>query len=115
MTDRAQLTTATLALASMHCRNGAPRLAADELATHLASLPGWRATPTAIVKEFRFANYHATMAFVNALAFVAHGEDHHPDLSVHYGKCVVTFGTHDAGGTTLNDVICAAKTERLFS
>jgi 4a-hydroxytetrahydrobiopterin dehydratase len=115
MTDRAQLTTATLALASMHCRNGAPRLAADELQAHLACLPGWQATPAAIVKEFKFANYHETMAFVNALAWIAHGEDHHPDLSVHYGKCVVTFGTHDAGGSTLNDVICAAKTERLFT
>ena len=115
MTDRAQLTTATLALASMRCRPGAPRLAADEVTTHLASLPGWHATSTAIVKEFKFANYHETMAFVNALAWIAHGEDHHPELSVQYAKCVVTFGTHDAGGSTLNDVICAAKTERLFT
>ena len=115
MSDRAQLSTATLALASMRCRAGAPRLAADELATHLASLPGWQATATAIVKAFEFANYHETMAFVNALAWIAHREDHHPDLSVHYAKCIVTFGTHDAGGTTLNDAICAAKTERLFA
>lgn len=115
MIARAQLTTATLALASMHCRPGAPRLAADELSTHLASLPGWQATSSAIVKAFEFASYHETMAFVNALAWIAHTQDHHPDLSVQYGRCVVTFGTHDAGGTTLNDVICAAKTERLFA
>ena len=115
MTLRAQLSTATLALASMHCRAGAPRLAADELTTHLVSLPGWQASATTIAKEFKFAGFHDTMAFVNALAWIANGEDHHPDLSVHYGKCVVTFGTHDAGGITLNDVICAAKTERLFA
>ena len=55
------------------------------------------------------------MAFVNALAWIAHREDHHPDLEVHYSRCVVTFATHDAGGVTLNDVICAAKAERLFA
>lgn len=115
MSARAQLTTATLALASMNCRAGAPRLAADELTAHLGSLPGWTATPAAIVKTFAFASYHETIAFVNALAWIAHAQDHHPDLAVHYGKCVVTFGTHDAGGTTLNDVICAAKAERLFA
>ena len=107
--------TGTLALAAMRCRRGAPRLGSDELAAHLASLPGWAQEGEAIVKAFAFANYHETMAFVNALAFVAHREDHHPDLALHYGKCVVTFSTHDAGGVTLNDVICAAKTERLFT
>lgn len=111
----AQLTTATLALASMHCRDGAPRLTPDELATHLASLPGWRPTATAIVKEFTFANFDETMQFVNALAFIAQRENHHPDLSVHYAKCVVAFGTHDAGGVTQNDIVCAARTERLFA
>ena len=107
--------TRTLALAAMRCRTGATRLSADELAAHMASLPGWRIAADTIVKQYDFPNYHETMAFVNALAFVAHREDHHPDLAVHYGKCIVTFATHDAGGVTQNDVICAAKTERLFA
>jgi 4a-hydroxytetrahydrobiopterin dehydratase len=64
-------------------------------------------------KTFRFADYYQTMAFVNALAWIAHQEDHHPDLSVHYNRVVVHFSTHDAGGLTLNDFICAAKTEAL--
>jgi 4a-hydroxytetrahydrobiopterin dehydratase len=107
--------TRTLALAAMKCRAGAPRLAADELTAHLASLPGWRSDGDAIVKQYDFADYHETMAFVNAVAFIAHREDHHPDLAVHYAKCVVTFSTHDAGGVTQNDVVCAAKVERLFA
>ena len=115
MTDRADLSTRALALASMRCRAGAPRLGADELAEHLATLTGWTLAADTITKTFAFANYHETMAFVNALAWIAHREDHHPDLSVHYGKCIVTFATHDAGGVTLNDVICAAKAERLFA
>ena len=114
-TARSDLDTRTLALASMRGRAGAPRLAADELKTHAASLPGWSAAGDSLVKTFEFKNYHETMAFVNALAWIAHREDHHPDLAVHYAKCVVTFSTHDAGGVTLNDVICAAKAERLFA
>ena len=112
---RSELDTKTLALASMRCRTGAPRLGADELAAHLACLPGWQVAGSTIVKTYAFANYHETMAFVNAMAWIAHGEDHHPDLAVHYAKCVVTFSTHDAGGVTQNDVICAAKLERLFA
>lgn len=103
------------ALAQMHCRAGAPRLPADDLARHLQALPGWTHAGGRIVKEFRFDNYYATMAFVDALAWIAHREDHHPDLAVHYGRCVVTFSTHDAGGVTLNDVLCAARAERLFA
>jgi len=113
--ERRELDTKTLALAAMRCRAGAPRLSADELAAHVATLPGWTNAGDRLVKEYAFANYHETMAFVNALAWIAHREDHHPDLEVHYSRCVVTFATHDAGGVTLNDVICAAKTERLFA
>ena len=55
------------------------------------------------------------MAFVNAVAYIAHREDHHPDLGVHFNRCEVAWSTHDAGGVTLNDCICAAKVECLGS
>ena len=113
--ERAPLSTQLLALAAMRCRAGAPRLGADELAGHLVHLPGWSQEAERIAKTFPFGDYHATMAFVNALAWIAHRENHHPDLAVHYARCGVAFSTHDAGGVTLNDVICAAKAERLFA
>jgi 4a-hydroxytetrahydrobiopterin dehydratase len=53
------------------------------------------------------------MSFVNALAHVAHQQDHHPDLSVHYDRVVVRFSTHDVGGLSENDFICAAKASAL--
>jgi len=109
------LDTRLLALASMHCREGAPALTADELAAHVAALPGWDFKNGQIEKTFLFANYYETIAFVNALAWIAHHQDHHPDLQVHYNRCVVVFSTHSAGGVTLNDAICAAKAERLFA
>jgi 4a-hydroxytetrahydrobiopterin dehydratase len=102
-----------LALAAMRCRPGAPRLTDEELRAHLSILPGWSFADNRIEKTFAFANYYETMAFVNAVAYVAHRQDHHPDLAVGYNRCGIVFSTHDAGGVTLNDCICAARVERL--
>jgi len=112
---RPSLDTRLLALASMRCRPDAPRLGADELAGHASTLTGWDAQADRLHKSFRFASYHETIAFVNAVAWIAHREDHHPDLAVGYDRCDVTWSTHSAGGVTLNDAICAAKIERLFA
>lgn len=103
------------ALAALHCAAGAPRLSPAELAAHVAALPGWTCDGQALEKTFSFAGWHETIAFVNALAWIAQREDHHPDLSVHHARCVVRYSTHDAGGVTRNDVVCAAKAERLFA
>jgi 4a-hydroxytetrahydrobiopterin dehydratase len=100
-------------LAAMDCRSGAPRLSADELRNRLQALPGWESADNRLTKTFSFGNYYETMAFVNAIAYIAHRQDHHPDLSVHYNRAVVSYSTHDAGGITLNDCICAAKAEAL--
>ncbi len=107
------LPTPTLALAAMHCRPGAPRLGHDELVAHLANLPGWSVAGEAIAKTFSFGQYHETLAFVNAVAFVAQREDHHPEIRFGFRECTVTLATHDCGGVSQNDVICAAKIERL--
>ncbi|GHD74714.1 4a-hydroxytetrahydrobiopterin dehydratase [Vogesella fluminis] len=102
-------------LQHMHCeaRHSLHTLSEQTRAELLAHLDGWAVEGIELVKTFRFDDYYRTMAFVNALAFIAHQQDHHPDLSVHYNRTVVRFSTHDAGGLTLNDFICAAKTEAL--
>ena len=82
---------------------------------HLAQVSGWHLHNGAIEKTFSFKNYHETMAFVNALAWVAHTEDHHPDLAVSYSRCVVRFNTHSVGGISINDFICAAKADALVA
>ncbi len=101
------------ALSALDCRSGAPRLSPDELTQRRRALPGWDAADDRLTKTFRFGNYYETMAFVNAVAYVAHRQDHHPDLSVHYNRVLVAYSTHDAGGITENDCICAAKVEAL--
>jgi 4a-hydroxytetrahydrobiopterin dehydratase len=90
-----------------------------EVVTRLGALPGWRLTgdgaDVAIEKTFTFADYHQTMAFVNAVAFIAHRQDHHPDLSVHYGRCAVRWCTHDVQGLSDTDFACAAQVDALLA
>ena len=105
-------------LTSKHSRpieKGTPALSDDVIRKHLAQLPGWERKGNEITKTFAFKNYHETMAFVNATAWVSHREDHHPDLEVGYNKCRVRYSTHSVGGLSENDFICAAKVESLFT
>jgi 4a-hydroxytetrahydrobiopterin dehydratase len=74
---------------------------------------GWQRIAGALQKVWDFPDFHHTMAFVNALAWIAHREDHHPDLGVHYGRCVVRYSTHSAGGITARDFACAAMVDAL--
>jgi 4a-hydroxytetrahydrobiopterin dehydratase len=103
-------------LALLHCQplEGHAPMPADAIAQHLAAAPGWALADGAIQKRYDFADYHHTMAFVNALAWVAHAEDHHPDLQVSYNRCTVRFNTHSVGGISVNDFICAAKVDALL-
>lgn len=67
-----------------------------------------------IARTFEFSGYHRTIAFVNAVAWIAESEGHHPDLEVHYGKVRMTWTTHAIDGLSENDFICAAKVDRLL-
>ena len=80
----------------------------------LKSLPDWKRTGGEIAKTYNFKNYYETMAFVNAIAWIAHAADHHPDLEVGYNKCRVRYSTHSAGGVTENDIDAAANVEGLL-
>lgn len=103
-------------LRAQHCRPLKGKdagLAAEAIAAYLKDLPAWSKADDggSISREFRFADYYHTMAFVNAVASIAHREDHHPDLEVGYSRCVVRYSTHDVGGLSLNDFVCAAKVD----
>ena len=97
------------------CAKRAAALSETEVRNHLAQTSGWRESESAIEKTFAFKNYHETISFVNALAWVAHTEDHHPDLRVSFNRCIVRFSTHSAGGISRNDFICAAKADALIA
>ena len=67
-----------------------------------------------IRRDFRFPDFLHALAFANALGFIAEKENHHPDLELGWGHCLVRFSTHDVGGLSLNDFISAAKTDALL-
>jgi 4a-hydroxytetrahydrobiopterin dehydratase len=96
------------------CEGGVAPYGAAEAGEMLKQLKGWIIEDGRLAKVYPFANYYQTMAFVNALAWISHREDHHPDLDVGYNKCRVEYWTHAIGGLSENDFICAAKCDKLF-
>ena len=100
---------------SAHVRRA---LIATEVVANLAKVEGWHLTgdgpDVAIEKTYHFANYYETISFVNAVAFIANAQDHHPDLSVHFDRCVVRYQTHTVRGLSQNDFVCAARVNALL-
>ncbi len=107
------------------CEGGTKPLNIVMIKGFLTRLPGWEYDPSSapsgpsgqcgqIVKTFHFQNFHETMSFVNAVAYIANREDHHPDLEVGYRACKVKYHTHAINGMSENDFICAAKIDQLL-
>ncbi len=100
------------------CEGGVAPLEHSEAESFLREVDdGWQLSEDSreIRRDFKFKNYYHTIAFVNAVAWVANSEDHHPDLEVGYNRCRVRFSTHSIGGLSRNDFICAAKIDALFA
>lgn len=95
-------------------------LSATEIVTQLSQLNGeqalgWRLIDGSLEKTYSFKNYYETIAFVNAVAFIANAEDHHPDLALSYSKCTVRFNTHDVQGISVSDFFCASRVDALLA
>ena len=98
------------------CEGGVAPLTPAEAAALCAQLnSGWTIAGDAksLRRSFKFKDFYRTMSFVNAVAHIANGEDHHPDLEAGYDYCRLTFATHSIGGLSHNDFICAAKVDLL--
>lgn len=107
-------------LSEKHCqayKKGEPCLSASVIKKLCSEIHAdWHldSTQKTITRTFKFSNYHQTMAFTNAVAWIAHSEDHHPDIEISYSACVIHFTTHSVGGLSKNDFICAAKIDALI-
>ncbi len=105
-------------LAHSHCQpqKGMHALDRAHITGLLAQLPGWQMDDdaSAISKDFRFADFHHTLGFINAVGFMANQQDHHPDIEAGYGHCRLRWSTHDVEGLSRNDFICAARVEALL-
>ena len=96
------------------CEGGVAPMTAVQIGHMLKGLSGWKYKDGLVQKTFKFKNYHETMAFVNAAAWISHREDHHPDIALGYGQATVAYMTHAIKGISENDFICAAKIDSLF-
>jgi len=116
--DIQQLEAMTTSTQHAQAREPRPLLSATQVIAGLAKLSGWKlhgdGAEVAIEKTFTFKNYLRTMAFVNAIAFIAEQQDHHPELLVQYGSCSVRFNTHVVHGITQSDFACAALVDALL-
>jgi len=92
-----------------------PALNAEQAAELLKQIEGWAESAGELSRSYQFKDFYQTMAFVNAVAWVANTENHHPDLEVGYNTCKVRYSTHAVGGLTENDFICAAKVNALLA
>jgi 4a-hydroxytetrahydrobiopterin dehydratase len=99
------------------CEGGIKPLTVEEASHLLIQLPEWHLneTATSISRTYQFKNYYETIAFVNAVAWIAHQEDHHSELTVSYNRCTVCYSTHAIAGLSENDFICATKVDMLLS
>ncbi|MFS2019190.1 4a-hydroxytetrahydrobiopterin dehydratase [Massilia sp. CT11-108] len=105
-----------MSLIDRHCVHDAPALDDATIQSLLTEVPDWRIDGNRLQREFVFRDFHETMEFVNALAFMIHREDHHPDLTVGYRRCTASWTTHSAGNRLSdNDFICAARADALYT
>ena len=100
-------------LADEHCSATPAKLNKMEAEMLASELNDWLILDDKLEKTFRFKNFHETMAFVNAVAWIAHKEDHHPEMDVTYSRCRLVWSTHETGGISRNDILCAAKVDQL--
>ncbi|HYW92767.1 MAG TPA: 4a-hydroxytetrahydrobiopterin dehydratase [Gammaproteobacteria bacterium] len=100
------------------CEGGTPPLEGSEVERYLREVhDDWTLWEDGrgISRAFKFRNYYHTTAFINAVAWIAHQEDHHPDVTFGYNKAEVSYSTHAIGGLSENDFICAAKVDALLA
>jgi 4a-hydroxytetrahydrobiopterin dehydratase len=107
-------------LAQRHAKAGrVPRLTDAELTALVPQVGAWTVVTESgtgkLRRELDFADFKAAMSFVNRVAELAEAENHHPDLTVHYNRVMLTLWTHDSGGLTENDFILAARIDQLLS
>jgi 4a-hydroxytetrahydrobiopterin dehydratase len=94
-------------------------LSATQVIAKLATLDNWKlygdGTDVAIEKTYHLKGFLDTMAFVNAVAFIAEQRNHHPEMLVNYDRCSVRWRTHDVQALSMADFECAARVDALLN
>ena len=85
----------------------------DQIAARLED-SDWQREGDEIVRELKFEDFAAAMAFVNRVAQEAEEANHHPDILVHgWNRVRLSLTNHSAGGLTDADFEMASKIDGL--
>lgn len=95
------------------CEGGVEAMSEASITTMLDSIEGWVYEGGKLTLTNKFKNHYQAMAYVNAIAWVSHLENHHPYITVGYNDVKVEYWTHEIDGISENDFICAAKVNDL--
>ena len=98
------------------CEGGVDPMSREQAESLASQVGGWElsADGKLISRRFEFKGFYKTIAFINAMAWIANSENHHPDFSAGYNYCLINFTTHAVDGLSENDFICAAKINALL-
>ena len=100
------------------CRIDAPKVTDEEIPSLMSQIPLWNIIEENKIKKltclFKFSDYEQSLVFTNKVATLADEEDHHPQITLEWGKVKVIWWSHKIQGLHQNDFICAAKTDRLY-
>ncbi|MDC0440689.1 4a-hydroxytetrahydrobiopterin dehydratase [Gammaproteobacteria bacterium] len=99
------------------CEIGAPLVPYDQQIDLLKELDGWiidNLDIPKLIKEFKFDNYEQSITFTNLIADLAEAQDHHPKITLEWGKVSLEWWSHKIKGLHMNDFICAAKSDEIF-
>ena len=106
-------------LASANCSPAdasTPALAPDEVTRLAAGLDaGWQVGDASLTREFRFPTFSAAFGLATRIALLAEGQGHHPTMEIAWGRLAVTWQTDAIGAISANDLIMAAKVDRLVT
>lgn len=96
------------------CRAGAPALKGSDITDLLKQVERWEVVNEHhLHKEYKFPDFVTALAFVNRIGEVAEAEDHHPDITLTWGRVTIQIRTHKIDGLTESDFILAAKIDEL--
>lgn len=92
-----------------------PTLTTADIKELMNAVIDWGVTTnqTVLTKKFSFKNYYQTISFVNAVAWIVHQQNHHPEITINYNSCSIQFSTHSINALSLNDFICAARIDAI--
>ena len=100
------------------CELGAPLVPEKDQVKLLKDLEDWlidKSNISKLVKIFKFSSYLQTLNFVNLIADLAESEDHHPKITFEWGIVCLEWWSHKIEGLHMNDFICAAKSDEIYT